>query len=94
MGYILDGEEVDGFGMTENQEDLLTEYQEDPYLLWSRYILSEPGSGSTRYYRDLLGDEIASLNAESALIETLCKKTGIRLMLKTLGPDSWELALA
>ena len=47
-----------------------------------------------RYYRDLLGEEIASLNAESALIETLCKKTGIRLMLKTLGPDSWELALA
>ena len=45
MAYILDGEEVAGFGMTENQDDLLTEYQEDPYLLWIRYILSEPGSG-------------------------------------------------
>ena len=45
-------------------------------------------------FRDQLGKEIADLNAESMFIKTLCKKTGIRLMLRTLGPDSWELALA
>ena len=45
-------------------------------------------------FRDQLGKEIADLNAESMFIKTLCKKTGIELMLMTLGPDSWELALA
>ena len=45
MAYILDEEEVAGFGKTENQEDPLTEYQEVPFLRGSRYSLSEPGSG-------------------------------------------------
>ena len=49
---------------------------------------------NARYYRDKLGDEVTSLNAESAVIETLCMKTGIRLMYKTLGPDAWDLVLA
>ena len=44
-----------------------------------------------RFYRDALGDEVTSLNAESAVIETLCMKTGIRLMYRTFGPDSWDL---
>ena len=48
----------------------------------------------SRYFRDELGDEISSLNAESAVIKALCKKTGIRLMYRTLGPDSWDLILA
>ena len=39
-------------------------------------------------------DEIASLNAESTDIHALCKKTSIRLTLRTLGPDSWDLAVA
>ena len=42
-------------------------------------------------FRDKLGDEITSLNAESTDIHALCKKTGIRLTLRTLGPDSWDL---
>ena len=54
--------------------------------LWDR---TEP-----RHCRDALGDEVTSLNAESAVIETLCMKTGIRLMYKTLGPASWDLVLA
>ena len=45
-------------------------------------------------YRDVLGDEITSLNAESTDIHALCEKTGIRLMLRTLGPDSWDLIMA
>ena len=89
MAYILDGEEVAGFGKTENQEDPLTEYQEVQSLRAWLWQVDEP-----RYYRDLLREEIASLNAESILIKTLCKKTGIRLTMKTLGPDSWELTLA
>ena len=35
------------------------------------------------------GDEISSLNAESVVIEALCKKTGIRLMYRTLGTSPW-----
>ena len=46
-----------------------------------------------RYFRDMLGEEITSLTAESTLVDTLCKKTGIRLRYKTLGPDSWDLVL-
>ena len=46
------------------------------------------------FFRDKLGEEVSSLNAESAVIKTLCMKTGIRLMYKTLGPASWDLVLA
>ena len=53
-------------------------------LLWEE----EP-----RFFRDMLGEEISSLNAESTLVDVLCKKTGIRLRYKTLGPDSWDLVL-
>ena len=47
-----------------------------------------------RLYREELRDEVTSLKAETAVVETLCMKTGIRLMYKTLGPDSWDLVLA
>ena len=50
--------------------------------------------GESRCYRDALGDEITSLTAESTDIHALCKKTGIRLTLRTLGPDSWDLTVA
>ena len=46
-----------------------------------------------RFFRDQLGEEISSLNAESTLVDVLCKKTGTRLRYKTLGPDSWDLVL-
>ena len=46
-----------------------------------------------RFIRDQLGDEVSSLIAESTLVDVLCKKTGIRLRYKTLGPDSWDLVL-
>ncbi len=46
-----------------------------------------------RAYRDRLGDEITSLTTESTDILALCKKTGIRLTLRTLGPDSWDLVV-
>ena len=44
--------------------------------------------------REQLGNEVTSLKAEAAVIETLCMETGIRLMYMTLGPDSWDLILA
>ena len=46
-----------------------------------------------RFFRDFLGVRITSLTAESTLVDALCKKTGIRLRYKTLGPDSWDLVL-
>ncbi len=46
-----------------------------------------------RQYRDALGDEITSLTTESTDIHALCKKTGIRLTLRTLGPESWDLVV-
>jgi len=46
-----------------------------------------------RQYQDTLGDEITSLTTESTDIHALCKKTGIRLTLRTLGPDSWDLVV-
>ena len=46
-----------------------------------------------RFFRDQLGDEVSSLSAESTLVDVLCKKTGIRLRYKTLGPDSWDHVL-
>ena len=47
-----------------------------------------------RFYRDELGDEVTSLKAETAVVETLLMKTGIMLMYRTLGSDSWDLILA
>ena len=44
--------------------------------------------------REQLGNEFTSLKAEAAVVETLCMKTGTRLMYRTLGPDSWDLVLA
>ena len=46
---------------------------------------------SKTYFREHLGNEVASLKAET---ETLCTDTGIRLMYRTLVPDSWDLILA
>ena len=46
-----------------------------------------------RFFRDFWGERITSLDAESTLVDVLCKKTGIRLRYKTLGPDSWDLVL-
>ena len=45
-------------------------------------------------FRKLLGNEVTSLKAETAVTETLCMETGIRLMYRTLGPDCWDLILA
>jgi len=45
-------------------------------------------------FRECLGNEVTSLKAESAVTETLCMETGIRLMYRTLGPDCWDLILA
>ena len=50
-------------------------------LLWEK---------DPRFFRDMLGEEISSLNAESTLVDVLCKKTVTRLTYKTLGPDSWD----
>ena len=47
-----------------------------------------------RLYGDALGYEATSLKAETAFIETLCMETGIRLMYRTLEPDSWDRILA
>ena len=55
-----------------------------------RAVIWNPETNS----REKLGYEVTSLNAESLVIETLCMKTGIRLMYKTLGPASWDLVLA
>ena len=45
-------------------------------------------------FRELLENEVTSLKAETAVTETLCMETGIRLMYRTLGPDCWDLILA
>ena len=45
-------------------------------------------------FRELLGNEVTSLKAETAVTETLYMETGIRLMYRTLGPDCWDLILA
>ena len=44
-------------------------------------------------FRERLGNEVASLKAETAVIEALCMETGIRLMYRTVGPDCWDLVL-
>ena len=45
-------------------------------------------------FRERLGNEVTSLKGETAVTETLCMETGIRLMYRTLGPDCWDLILA
>ena len=77
---------VGSFGDDAPGGSLWTEEQVDTFgaVLW----MEKP-----RFFRDKLGRDITRLDAESTLVDALCKKTGIRLRYKTLGPDSWDLVL-
>ena len=53
----------------------------------------DPQGHDPHLFREQLGDEISSLMHEPSVVETICMKTGIRLMYRTLGPDSWDLVV-
>ena len=79
MAFILNGEEkagLDGGGSSWTVEDV----KDLRAVVWD----------SETNCREQLGNEVTSLKTEAAVIETLYMETGIRLMYRTLGPDSWD----
>jgi hypothetical protein len=46
------------------------------------------------YFKECIGREVTSLQAEKRRTEEICMATGLSVRYKTLGPDSWDPILA